>query len=272
MKQVKQPKRIAAPPRLQERFYVGAMALWSQEFRSRVLEAIEQSNELGIEPLQRYLASHKLDAKEKEQEQNWFMALAFGLGARLMARFRRLGNPVVAIERVSKDIARHVQQQIARVLGTSPEKQVTVSHLSEVWREENAALIRNLQDSQIAAIARVLDQIGSKPTEEIAKLLQHEFDFTATKAKFIAVDQTLKLNAKMTQAAHKQLGIRRYKWHSREDSKVRTMHRDLHNRSAAGEIFSYDDPPESEEDGTHHNPGEGYGCRCEARPYIEETP
>ena len=80
----------------------------------------------------------------------------------------------------------------------------------------------------------------------------------------------MRLNALMTQDAHKQLGIRRYRWRDRDDNKVRSMHSDLNARSLDGETFEYDNPPVAEENGDRYNPGEKNGCRCFAQPVIEE--
>lgn len=51
-----------------------------------------------------------------------------------------------------------------------------------------------------------------------------------------------------------------YIWRTQGDGKVRPSH-----AANNGRIFSWDDPPE-----TGH-PGEGYGCRCTAEPYIPQV-
>ena len=51
-----------------------------------------------------------------------------------------------------------------------------------------------------------------------------------------------------------------YIWRTRRDGKVRSSHAERE-----GQIFSWDDPPQ----GGH--PGEDYGCRCTAEPYLPEA-
>lgn len=51
-----------------------------------------------------------------------------------------------------------------------------------------------------------------------------------------------------------------YIWRTRRDGKVRSSHAERE-----GQVFSWDDPPE----GGH--PGEDYGCRCTAEPYLPQT-
>ena len=51
-----------------------------------------------------------------------------------------------------------------------------------------------------------------------------------------------------------------YIWRTRRDGKVRSSHAERE-----GQIFSWDNPPE----GGH--PGEDFGCRCTAEPYLPEA-
>lgn len=51
-----------------------------------------------------------------------------------------------------------------------------------------------------------------------------------------------------------------YIWRTRRDGKVRSSHAERE-----GQVFSWDDPPE----GGH--PGEDYGCRCTAEPYLPQN-
>lgn len=51
-----------------------------------------------------------------------------------------------------------------------------------------------------------------------------------------------------------------YIWRTRRDGKVRLSHAERE-----GQVFAWDDPPE----GGH--PGEDYGCRCTAEPYLPQT-
>lgn len=52
-----------------------------------------------------------------------------------------------------------------------------------------------------------------------------------------------------------------YMWRTMRDKKVRSMHAALE-----GQVFSYDDPPITNEDGDRNNPGEDYNCRCVGDP------
>lgn len=268
-KRIRQPQRIAAPPRRAERLYVGAMRDWAASFRADVLAEIDSSNELQLASLQQML---RTDAKDEEDEPNWFLTFFGGLGARLLAGLRRRAVRIPStLSRIGQEVSALVKSQTVRVLGVAPE-QISVAHNIEGWVKQNVSLIQGLQEQQLSKIEQIIEGARGRTTKEISDALLRELDITAQRAEFIASDQVLKLNAQITQDAHKQSGVRRYKWISMEDSKVRNMHRDLHQRSLMGETFDYDDPPESEEDGSSHNPGEGYGCRCQAQPVLDEPP
>ena len=51
-----------------------------------------------------------------------------------------------------------------------------------------------------------------------------------------------------------------YIWRTRRDGKVRSTH-----AAREGQVFSWNDPPQG------GNPGEDYGCRCTAEPYLPEA-
>lgn len=236
---------------------------WASAFRAAVIEEILSSSEPQVAAIQQ-----RLDAKEKK-EPNWFLTILSGLGLRVLSGLRRR---LVAIPgnlaRIGQEVATLVRAQTARVLEV-PAERISVASQVEGWVRANVQLIQGLQEDQLRVIERVLDGAPGQTADDVVRALLKELDITAQRARFIATDQILKLNAAMTQEAHRQLGVRRYKWRSREDEKVRSRHRTLAAMSKAGATFSYDDPPVSEDDGSRHNPGEGYSCRCYAQPVLE---
>lgn len=271
----RQPKLEAAPPRIAERMYVGLMQEWSSGFGIYVLKEILDSTDFQLKPLQDELAHQKFDAKEKK-EPNWFTTVITGLGARVLLGLRRKLNEFRQfvfggrLERVGQEVGNIVKQQTVRVLGVKPE-QISVNHQIETWVHDNVQYIRGLEEEKLLKIEQIIGGSVGQDSKTIAAALLKELDLTAQRAKFIAVDQTMRLNALMTQDAHKQLGIRRYKWRDRNDANVRGLHRELNARSLDGETFEYDNPPVAEENGDRYNPGEKNGCRCFAQPVIEEV-
>ena len=83
---------------------------------------------------------------------------------------------------------------------------------------------------------------------------------SARKAKGIARDQIATLQGQVTQARQTRLGVKRYRWRTVGDARVRTTH-----RQREGEIFSWDRPPP---DG---HPGAPINCRCWAEPVMDDV-
>ena len=95
--------------------------------------------------------------------------------------------------------------------------------------------------------------------EEIAGELEDSYGVSARRAALIARDQIGKLNGEIARERQTELGIRRYKWRSSSDERVRPEHADRD-----GQIFEWSDPPP---DG---HPGQPVQCRCWAEPLIDD--
>lgn len=128
------------------------------------------------------------------------------------------------------------------------------------WRKENTDLIVSLCKDQVSDLkSTILERTQGLRVEEIRGLIQERFGVSASRADLIARDQTLKLNAQMTQENYKKANVSRYVWTTTRDERVRDEHAELD-----GQIFSFDDPPEP------GNPGEDFQCRCVAFPVFDE--
>lgn len=108
----------------------------------------------------------------------------------------------------------------------------------------------------------------------IADIIQKNYNTTQKKALFLARQESSLLLADYTKQQYKNVGVRRYKWLTADDERVRNYpknnntggnHKMLNNK-----IFSFDNPPITNIlTGERHNPGEAFGCRCVACPIIE---
>lgn len=106
---------------------------------------------------------------------------------------------------------------------------------------------------------------AGRRAEEIARdieaFVNPERGTVRARANLIARDQISKLNGQLTQLRQADLGVKRYRWRTVGDDRVRDSH-----RANDGKIFSWDDPPSE----TGH-PGEDYQCRCYAEPVLEDV-
>ena len=112
---------------------------------------------------------------------------------------------------------------------------------------------------------------------KLVPIIQGEKNISYRHALFIAKQETSLLVSKYREARYTHAGLKRYKWLTSEDARVRpnaearkTGHTSNNHRSLNLRIFSWDDPPVVDSTtGRKCNPGEDFGCRCVALPIIE---
>lgn len=129
---------------------------------------------------------------------------------------------------------------------------------------ENANLIKSIPDvylGQVQSIVMSNMRAGLRPGA-IAKQLQQQFGITQRRAKFIAKDQTAKINSNLAEKRMRAVGFEYFTWLSSEDERVRHDHKEFANRvTKYGKgVYSFKDPPK--ENGIPVLPGRPYGCRC----------
>jgi SPP1 gp7 family putative phage head morphogenesis protein len=115
--------------------------------------------------------------------------------------------------------------------------------------------------------------------EEIATLLERdvlsgadgtELAIAQNRVAFIARNQVGSATAKLTEARQKKLGLRRYRWVTSRDERVRGNPMGRYpdarpsHHARDGKAFSWDDPPEQ------GHPGEAPNCRCIAEPILDD--
>jgi len=126
---------------------------------------------------------------------------------------------------------------------------------------ENAALIRKLQGNALDEVGAIVTRAMASGTraEVIAQEISARFDIAERHARLIARDQIGKLNSRIAEARHGELGIRAYIWTSMRDPLVRPRHRYLH-----GHRIRYDQPP------PEGHAGMPIACRCLQQPAFDD--
>ncbi|EKA7106842.1 hypothetical protein OL205_000747 [Salmonella enterica] len=111
--------------------------------------------------------------------------------------------------------------------------------------------------------------------ENLIDLIKERGEVTRNRARFIARDQTSKLNADLTEARNVALGLDLYEWGGTGDERERDTHFVLNHM-----LCKYSDPTVYSDDGGKTwkkrstigafigKPGEDYQCRCLALPYV----
>lgn len=139
----------------------------------------------------------------------------------------------------------------------------------ESWTNRNVALVQKLSDEVAGQIDEIIQRgiTAGDRVRTIEKAITGKVDLPAgvfrkarTRAKLIARDQINKLNGELTRNRQVNLGIKRYRWITSLDERVRPDHLSKH-----GKIFSWDNPPAD----TGH-PGYDYQCRCYAEAVFDD--
>lgn len=173
---------------------------------------------------------------------------------------------VEVARRTDKVSAENLVRQVRAVRGIDPTPtDPRAAKLSDLFREEQVALIRSLSVEKVARVRKVLDEHRGARVQDVAKRLREETGASRSKAALIARDQVMKLNAAVTWERHTAAGITEYEWSTSGDERVRPSHARLDGRR-----FKYADPPVVDESGRTANPGEDYQCRCVAVPVIPD--
>lgn len=125
----------------------------------------------------------------------------------------------------------------------------------------NVAFITSIPEHYLERVGQTVRENleAGRRWEDIVPALEHDYGVTKSRAQLIARDQTSKLNASFNQARQQQIGIRKYRWSTSLDERVRPSHADKE-----GQEFDWDSPPPD----TGH-PGDDVQCRCVALAVFE---
>ncbi|WP_308568041.1 phage minor head protein [uncultured Providencia sp.] len=143
--------------------------------------------------------------------------------------------------------------------------------------KENVDLIKSIQTDFINDIGeKVFSNLaGGGRHENLVSLIKERGIISKSRAKFIARDQTAKLNAALNESRHRSLGLDLYEWGGAGDERERESHLKLN-----GKLCKYSDPTVYSDDGGktwkkrksigayEGAPGTDFQCRCVSLPYI----
>lgn len=143
--------------------------------------------------------------------------------------------------------------------------------------KENVDLITSIQTDFINEIGeKVFTNLSRGGRHEnLTSIIKEHGEVSKARAKFIARDQTAKLNAAFTESRSRALGLDLYEWGGAGDERERDSHFVLN-----GMLCKYSDPTVYSDDwgktwkkrktigAFEGNPGQDYGCRCVPLPYV----
>ena len=165
-------------------------------------------------------------------------------------------------------VAKSVERSVDESLKTVASIDVAVPTAAvDAYVVTNVSLIRTVASEHLADVERTINQarVEGLHVKGTQNLLQERFQVSKSRAKFWAVDQTLKLHSQITKERYGSAGLKTYIWTTSGDGAVRESHAGLDGR-----VFNWADPPATNPAGDRNNPGEDYRCRCTAAPNPAE--
>lgn len=158
----------------------------------------------------------------------------------------------------SAQVARQIKTIAAIDIGQGGE----TTALYKQWTDGNVALIKSIKDQHFSELReKVYAAIKSgASTQSLAEDIQSRYLVSRSRAQLIARDQIAKLNGEITMYRQVSVGVKRYRWVTSNDERVRPSHRALN-----GKIFSWDSPP------PEGHPGWPIQCRCGAVPIWDDN-
>lgn len=134
---------------------------------------------------------------------------------------------------------------------------------------QNASLIKSIPERYLGNVANsVLANMrtGLLP-REVAKRIEEEYGVTQRRARFIARDQTAKINGELAELRQQDAGYEFFGWMISHDERVRDSHKEVAKADVGygPGIYRWDSPPKNER-GETIKPGSDYQCRCWPKP------
>ena len=171
------------------------------------------------------------------------------------------------LEKVYSDINKQFKKTVTDKIGLSinfTADQIRI--LSQEYTNNLKLYITEFTQKETLILRQKAEDIVLSGTraKDFTKIIEERFAVSTKKAKFLAKQEISLLTSKFKQVKYENVGVSKYKW-SISNVRTRPDHKALN-----GKVFSFDDPPISNTStGARNNPGEDFGCNCQAIPIIE---
>lgn len=182
--------------------------------------------------------------------------------------FRRLADRLAAgfVRTTLSAIDREQKRSFGiDVLQNSPEIRANM----QAAAIQNANLIKSIPQQYLNNVSNSVYanmRTGLLPGE-VAKQIAEEYGVSQRRARFIARDQTAKINGELTKQRQIDAGYEYFAWQASDDERVRDSHKKIAKADVGygPGVYRWDDLPTGD-DGQPIQPGSDYQCRCGSRP------
>jgi len=139
----------------------------------------------------------------------------------------------------------------------------------EAATAQNSQLIQSIPEQYLNQVSNIVlgNMRAGLRSSEIISQLTEQYGITKRRAKFIARDQTAKVNGEISKQRQIDAGYEYFQWIDAHDSRVRHRHKVIATAKTqyGTGVYRWDDLPLSEK-GERIQPGSDYNCRCIAKP------
>ncbi len=162
-----------------------------------------------------------------------------------------------AFSHIDRTTREGLQRQIERLTGQPLWLGVHSTELLDLFIDEHQKLIKSVQrehlDKISLAIKRGLRE--GRLQKDISKEIRQVTDISKRRAQLIARNAPLQYSGALTKHHQMSSGIKKYRWQTSRDERVRDSHGDRNDK-----VYSWDGP------GPH--PRSEVNCRCDAVPLL----
>lgn len=163
-----------------------------------------------------------------------------------------------AFSHIDRTTREGLQRQFERITGQSLWLGIHATELLDSFVQEHSKLIKSVRreylDKIDLAIKRGIRE--GRLQKDIIKDIHQTTDLSKQRARLIARNAPLQYSGVLTKHHQMSAGIKKYRWQTSRDEKVRDSHRSRNNN-----IYSWDSR------GPH--PRSEVNCRCDAVPVLE---
>ena len=164
-----------------------------------------------------------------------------------------------AFSHIEKTSRQGLERQIERLTGKSLWLGVFPKGLLENFVSEHKTLIKSVEREHLEKIGLAIQRgiREGRLSKDMAKEIQETTSLSKRRAQLIARNAPLQYSGAITKHHQMSSGIKKYRWQTSQDERVRKSH-----RARNGDIYEWDAP------GPH--PRSEVNCRCDAVPMLAD--